>query len=406
MKILSTVAFDVPQNSTAIKSCTAKVPFGKATKMQSENDIYAWLNDKDKICTDGADDGKISAAEAAKSFGKGLIGIVKTSLKHPFLTAGTIAMGVGLTILTGGAALPVMTAIGIASGAGMIAKGIYSSATAKTDGEAKQGWETIGNGTFALGTSVLSAKGSLKAAAEAGVQSAKGAENLNAIQASTKVFKTVPEAVKVSGLNAKGNFLTITTGVISKNSNAMRALQKNSHHYMSKANEAQAYRFNPNGTDAEILQNNPGVFQGEDGKFYIPNKWSPDEPYLIDTTKEQMIMMYGGGDMAVCDGGIFEGSYVSTSAFKNGEIQYQRPSELQFGQVIDVTKQAPGAFSEVAEGTVIQTLEGARTVGKGEVVAFDHAGNPYIQPAKNVIKRNQGFSEAAAAILDRLSAES
>ena len=80
--------------------------------------------------------------------------------------------------------------------------------------------------------------------------------------------------------------------------------------FKSKPNEVQAYRFNPNGTPEEILANNPGVFRGEDGCFYVKNKWDASSPFKIDTTKEQMIMMYDGmNDMAVCDGGVFAGSY-------------------------------------------------------------------------------------------------
>lgn len=128
---------------------------------------------------------------------------------------------------------------------------------------------------------------------------------MNIIQATVENFKVLPEALKVSGQNVKGNVLTWTTGNIHAYSNKLQGAEA----YMSKANDVQAYRFNPNGTSEEILANNPSVFMGDDGKYYIPNKWSPNEPYLIDTSKEQMIMMYGGDDMAVCDGAIFKGSY-------------------------------------------------------------------------------------------------
>ena len=51
--------------------------------------------------------------------------------------------------------------------------------------------------------------------------------------------------------------------------------------FMSKANDVQAYRFNPNGTAKEVLSNNPGVYM-KDGKYFIPNKWDANNPYLID----------------------------------------------------------------------------------------------------------------------------
>lgn len=351
-----------------------------------------WLNDKDKVCTDGKDDGSISFGEAAESFGKGLMGIVKGAINHPIATAATIGFGVAATVVTGGAALPVMIALGAGTGAVMIGKGAYDAATAETDAEAKAAWEGIGNGTFALAASALGAKSSLKAASKAGVTGAEGAENMNIAQATAKNFKVLPEALKVSGQNTKGNVLTWTTGNIHAHSNKLQGAEP----YMSKANDVQAYRFNPNGTPEEILANNPGVFRGADGKYYLPNKWSPNEPYLIDASKEQMIMLYGGDDMAVCDGAIFKGSYVDTEVFHaNQAMNYQDPSKLAYGEVVNVTKQAPGAFKVMPEGTKIQTLEGVRTVGEGEVVALDHAGNPYATTPANILKRNTGLSDNA-----------
>ena len=355
------------------------------------NAFERWWFDVDKVSTDGKDDGKLSAGEKMESFGKGLAGIIKGIGKHPIATAVTVAAGVGLTVITGGAALPVMAAAGAAIGAGTIGYGAYKAATAETDAEAKQAWETMGNGTFALGASAVSAKPALNAASKAGVTSAKIAKDTNIAKATIQTFKTIPEALKMSALNTKGNVLTWTTGTVHAHSNA---LQYGAEAYMSKANDVQAYRFNPNGTPEEILANNPGVFRGADGKYYLPNKWSPNEPYLIDTSKEQMIMLYGGDDMAVCDGAIFKGSYVNTSDFKaNGALNYQDPTKLQYGQVVDVTKQAPGAFKVLPEGTKIQTLEGTRTVQKGEVVALDHAGNPYATTPANVLKRNTSFTD-------------
>ena len=104
---------------------------------------------------------------------------------------------------------------------------------------------------------------------------------MNFLQATMQTFKSVPESIKVSGMNTKGNYLTLTTGAVHAHSNKLNGAQS----YMSKANDVQAYRFNPNGTPEEILANNPGVFQGTDGNYYVPNKWSADEPFLIDSSK-------------------------------------------------------------------------------------------------------------------------
>lgn len=377
-----------------------QVSYNTSEETIDPDSFEAWLKDEDKVSTDGCDDGKISVKEALTSFGKGLAGIVKTAINHPVKTALGVAAGVGLTVATGGAALPVMVAAGAVIGGGSIAYGGYKAITAESDGEAKQAFETMGNGTFALATSALSAKQALNSAANAGVKSAEGLASSNPIKNVINCFKTTPESVSVSAANIKGNVLTAATGTVHANSNALR---KDSVKYMSKANEAEAYRFNPNGTDEEILANNPGVFKGEDGKFYVNNKWDSAHPFEIDTTKEQMIMMYDGmDDMAVCAGDIFEGSYVDTAAFKaSGALEYQSPSAQNYGEVISVTKQAPGSCVQAPVGTKVQTLEGVTTVGEGQVIAVDHAGNPYVTPASNIIKRNtplEGYESAFEAL--------
>ena len=312
-------------------------------------------------------------------------------INHPVATAVTLGIGAVATALTGGAILPVLGAIGVASGVGMAGYGTYKAATAKTDGEAKQALETLGMG---VATTVLSSVGAGKAletAKSAGVKSAKVAEDANILTKTVQMFKATPEALKMSGMNAKANVMTWTTGTVHAHSNTLNGANE----YMSKPNDVKAYRFNPNGTPEEILANNPGVFRGTDGKYYLPNKWNPNEPYLIDTSKEQMIMLYGGDDMAVCDGAVFKGSYVDTQSYKaSGAKNYQNPSNLEYGKIVDVTKQAPGAFKVVPEGTKIKTLEGVRTVKKGEVVALDHEGNPYVTTPANIVKRNEGLTRA------------
>lgn len=379
----------VAKVSSVITTNTRKTQT-QVTKPEEGNWFTNWLNDKDKVSTDGKDDGKISFGEAAKSFGKGLMGIVKTAINHPIATTATIVAGVAITVATGGAALPILVAAGASVGVVQIGHGAYKAVTAKTDGEAKQAFETIGNGTFAVATSALSAKSALNVASKAGVTGADGAENLNTAQALVKCYKVTPEALSVSKTNIQTNFSTLlasrnASDVVTANSKTLKSATK----YMSKPNDAQAYRFNPNGSEADILKNNPGTFRNAEGKYCIPNKWAPESPHIIDLTKEQMIMMYGQDDMAVCDGGIFKGSYVNSKTLKaNSSLDYLNPEKLNYGEVIDVTKQAPGAYKIVPVGTKVKTLEGIQVVKEGQVVAIDHAGNPYVTPASNIIKRN------------------
>ena len=177
------------------------------------NAFQRWINDVDKVCTDGKDDGKLGFGETMESFGKGLAGLVKGAINHPIATAATIGVGAVAVALTGGAILPVMIAAGATLGAGMIGVGAYNAATAETDAEAKKAWETIGTGTFTVGASVLGAKSALNQANKAGVASAQGAKDMSIGKAFVQNFKSIPEALKVS----KGNAITNVTGALAPN---------------------------------------------------------------------------------------------------------------------------------------------------------------------------------------------
>ena len=179
-----------------------------------KNEFTDWINDEDKICEDENNDGILDWKEIAESFGKGLCGVVKTAVKHPIATGLTVAGGIALTVATGGAAAPVLCAAGATIGAGTIAYGGYKAATAETDAEAKQAWETIGNGVFGLAASGLSAKSALDSAAKAGIVVDK-ADDINALQA---CFKATPEAIGTSAKNLFNNTRNILNpGIVNIN---------------------------------------------------------------------------------------------------------------------------------------------------------------------------------------------
>ena len=196
-----------------------------------------WLDDSDKACTDGKDDGKLGIGETLEHLGKGFAGLVKGALNHPIATGVAIAAGVGATIATGGAILPVLAAAGGTIGAGMIGVGAYNAATAETDAEAKQAWETIGTGVFTVGASAVSAKPALDAASKAGVTSAQGAEDMNVAQAFVQTFKSTPEALKMSGVNTKANITSLMTGEMQINSNAWRTIENEKNAQIEKIAE-------------------------------------------------------------------------------------------------------------------------------------------------------------------------
>ena len=131
---------------------------------------------------------------------KGFLGgVVKEVIKHPVATLVTVGVGAALTVATGGAALPVLTAVGAVASAGTIGYGAYQVVAAETDAEAKQACETIGTGIFGLATAALSSKAALDKAAKAGVVSARRASDAGYTESLVQCFKATPEAVKVSG---------------------------------------------------------------------------------------------------------------------------------------------------------------------------------------------------------------
>lgn len=140
---------------------------------------------------DSFDDGKISARKGFKYFVKGMISPITTLLSSPknmLIGAGTI-FGMTALCATFPPVLPIMVGFGVLTGSFQILNGGYKALSAKTDKQAEKAWENIGAGIFAIGTSAIGAKGSLKAA---GVGET---ENLNILQATLKCFKEIPNSV-------------------------------------------------------------------------------------------------------------------------------------------------------------------------------------------------------------------
>lgn len=332
----------------------------------------------DQLADDG-DDEKLSLAEriwdATKGVGNGTVELVD------FLTS---TEGIEITLIliaTGGIAAeslgpetmarlaPAINALTTTGGVALTGKGVYDVATGETHEEVQKGGGEILAGGMMIGAGAATAKSSLDAARHAGV-AAKDPTTLNTVEAMVENFRVAPQGVKIAmGLQAPVMGAAIPASAIPM---------------VSKPNQVEAY---VNTGKADGI-----VFEGADGKLYVPNKWSPAEPYEVKPGSVIMIYDEAGGDFAVCDPEIFAKTYVG-----NTSGQYNAMQGVEAGQRISATKQAVGGVEIVSEGTVVQTLEGPRTVGAGEVVCYDVDGNPYVSPLKNVLKRNTGFSDEAMA---------
>lgn len=171
---------------------------GETLRKIGLNKVADWLEDKDKVCTDGKDDGKLSFKETITCLAKGLLGgIPKMLINHPLATL--FALGFGA--VAGGSALLLMCASGLIVGAGAAGYGLYKTATAKNDAEKKMALETLGTGVATTVLSAASVSSALRAASEAGVQSAQVAEDANLGTKIVQTFKAVPESIKLSAQN-------------------------------------------------------------------------------------------------------------------------------------------------------------------------------------------------------------
>ena len=145
-----------------------KAAFGYSVLAQVQGPCYSnGLQSDIYTCKDGCDDGRISFSEKVSNFCNGVVAPIKNifaSPKNMLVTGLTVAAGAGLIALTGGAAAPVMVALGLIGGGTQIASGLYKQATATTDAQAAQAWNQMGSGTFAVGASALGAKSALKTA--------------------------------------------------------------------------------------------------------------------------------------------------------------------------------------------------------------------------------------------------
>ena len=119
------------------------------------------------VSNDGANDGHISFSDKMVNFGKGLVAPIKSMFSSPVnmaIGALSVVGGAALIAATGGAAAPVMVAVGLLGGGFQIAKGLYNQANAVTDEQAANAWKDMGTGTFTVGASALGAKSALKTA--------------------------------------------------------------------------------------------------------------------------------------------------------------------------------------------------------------------------------------------------
>ena len=299
-------------------------------------------------------------------------------------------------------------------GGQLIGAGLAHAQTAETEDEARLAGSELGMGTIMLGGAVKSAKMAdkhiaIKEHAQEFVKNASDIDLINEFNARTNYGVTEGLEIYKNELTKRGfkpnengyfEAKTVQTNnsAVQSSPSTYRAklptpdysktranFPADAHQSLSKAGKATAYTTDgkPDGI----------VYQGKDGKMYVPNKWDPEHPYEVSTGADgkpaSVIMIYdeAGGDFAVGEPTTIASTYKNPAT---GELDPLYNAQVGKGNAMEIVKdQVPSAYKIVKEGTEIQTKEGPRVIQQDEVVVYDTDGDPYVMPKKNFLKRQE-----------------
>lgn len=158
------------------------------TDYQKQNNsnvpIYMTSKGMESDKFDKSNDGKFSLSQAMKNFGEGLVSPITSlfsSAKNFVIGTGMIAGSLILVAATGGAAAPILVAVGVGMGAIQAGKAVLNVVSAQNGDDLEKAFYDIGGATSTLGLSVLGAKSALK---QADIET----EGLNLLSATKKCF--------------------------------------------------------------------------------------------------------------------------------------------------------------------------------------------------------------------------
>lgn len=164
MTVVNAVGNSASYNSAAENVSNKKKDVESSISVFDAGDANNTI-DIDKVCTDGDDNGKLSAGEITKLAVKGAGEDTKNALLSPLGIAGTIGV-IALSIcpVTAPFVAPLAVAgaaIGLGAGALKTASGVSKMISAETDVEAKGGAKEMGSGIYTAGVSAAAMKSSL-----------------------------------------------------------------------------------------------------------------------------------------------------------------------------------------------------------------------------------------------------
>lgn len=157
------ISYNKDSNLWQIQNCpkpqaTQKAPETTQATLAETSDSSAlgrWWTNTDKFCTDGNDDGKLGIGEVAEFAFKGLFKGIRDILRNPVTSLLTTGILGGLTLLTGGAALPYILGAGIALGGIQTVIGLGKTYANWGNGKDKNTQAAIENMTSGMVTMAL-----------------------------------------------------------------------------------------------------------------------------------------------------------------------------------------------------------------------------------------------------------
>ena len=378
--------------------------------------LNALVDYVDNLVDDG-DDANLSKLETAWNITKGLGDAVDSFIGAEGLEM-VGALGIASKVATVANvgkyfAVATQSYFGV-EGSQLIGAGLAHAQTAETEDEARLAGSELGMGAIMLGGAVKSAKMAdkhitIKEHAQEFVKTASDIDLINEFNARTNYGVTEGLEIYKNELTKRGfkpnengyfEAKTVQTNnsAVQSSPSTYRAklptpdysktranFPADAHQSLSKAGKATAYTTDgkPDGI----------VYQGKDGKMYVPNKWDPEHPYEVSTGADgkpaSVIMIYdeAGGDFAVGEPTTIASTYKNPAT---GELDPLYNAQVGKGNAMEIVKdQVPSAYKIVKEGTEIQTKEGPRVIQQDEVVVYDTDGDPYVMPKKNFLKRQE-----------------
>lgn len=171
MSAISSIDFQLA-NQASIAAARRKMNSSYTNKTGSKDDSSVFeVSEQGNTCTDGNNDGKIGVLSMFGNIAEGAVKGAIKAVKGAFTDSeGNFSIGKTLTTLATGAlcvAFPAvgltLAGIGVATGGAMIISNTMTALSAKTDAEAKDAWERVGEGGLITGISIWGVKSSAAA---------------------------------------------------------------------------------------------------------------------------------------------------------------------------------------------------------------------------------------------------